>query len=89
MDGSESTVIDANAYETYRLSWLAYVKVILKFLLVVATATVIGAWAAHASSSEQISRVGMTGAALFITLALGLFVYKLFIYERFVSTPMK
>lgn len=77
MDGYEYPTQNSSAYEVYRLSWVAYVGLTLKFLLLVIVAIGTGWWALSKAQTPHAWQLGMAVSAAVLLVALAVFIYKL------------
>lgn len=77
MNGYESPTRAMSEHAAYRLSWLAYAKTILAFLLFVALSAAIGLWTTHKAQAQSAYKIGMAVSVFILITALAMCVYRI------------
>jgi len=76
MTGYEHLEQDGTVQAEHRLSWLAYVRVVFTFLLMVAISVGIGWWALNEALTDRAFQAGIVASGVVLLSALALFIYK-------------
>jgi hypothetical protein len=76
MDGHEHPTSNA-PHEVYRLSWLAYIGVFFKFLVLIALSKGLSWWMLNKAQTDQAHQIGMVVSVFVLLVALAIFVYKI------------
>lgn len=77
MEASENLDRNVISYESYRLSWLAYIGVMLTFLIQLAVSAGIGWWAMNKAPNQQWHQIGIAAGVLVVMIAIAIFIYKI------------
>lgn len=78
MEGSEYPAPSGTAAQTYRLSWLAYVKTVLKFVVMAAIAAGVAFWTWNAARTDVSLQAGISASMGLLLIALAMFIYRIF-----------
>lgn len=81
MNGSEFLTQTTATENFYRLSWLAYVKVVFKFLLLASVSVGLIWWSFHKSRSVQSANLSLGAGSLLLIIGALLFIYRI-VYLR-------
>lgn len=81
MNGSEFLTQTTATENFYRLSWLAYVKVVFKFLMLVSVSAGLIWWSFHKSQSMHSANLSLAAGWLLLIFGTLLFIYRI-VYLR-------